>query len=118
MHQPELDSTPVQLSVTVGDASDLPMYHVNAMNLRASSDEFFFTFAFAELPDRSEITELPVDGQVKVVAQPIFRFAVARDTMENFLTLMADTFERQTALREQMGKPGKEAKQRGVSKNE
>lgn len=106
MSQPELDPTAVQISVTIDDASKLPMYHVNAMNLRASSDEFFFTLGLAELPEQAEMAA--VEGQIKVVAQPVFRFAVARDTMEIFLNLMADTFERQTTLRERVLKRGKE----------
>lgn len=102
MSQPELEPKAVQISVTTGDASNLPMYHVNALNLRASSDEFFFTLALAEIPDQAEATALTVDGQIKVVAQPIFRFAVSRDTMEKFLALMAGTFDQQSRLRERM----------------
>jgi hypothetical protein len=44
MSQPELESTPVQIIVTIADASNLPMHHVNVMTLRGSSDEVFLYF--------------------------------------------------------------------------
>ncbi len=118
MSQSELEPTAVQISVTIGDASNLPMYHVNALNLRASSDEFFFTLGLAELPEQADIAALTVDGQIKVVAQPVLRFAVSRDTMESFLALMASTFEQQTTLRERLLTRNKETTNKEVSRNE
>jgi len=51
MSQPELEPTPVQIIVTIADASNLPMHHVNVMTLRGSTDEFVFILGFVQPPD-------------------------------------------------------------------
>ena len=102
MSQSELEPKPVQVNVTMGDASDLPLYHVNVMNIRAGIDEFYFTWGVVLPPEQAEIAALTVNGQVQAVAQPIFRFALSRDTMEKFLTLMASTFDQQTKIIEKL----------------
>jgi hypothetical protein len=94
MSEQNLEPMPEPLLVAMSDASSLPIYHVNALNLRAGIDEFFFTLGIVPPPDRSEIPAIKEAGHIE--AQPIFRFAVSRDTMEKFLSLMADQFEEQT----------------------
>jgi hypothetical protein len=111
MSQPELEPMPVTITVTIADASDLPVYHVNVMTLRGSSDEFFFTLGVIHPPDQAEIASLPENRQM--VAQPVFRFAISHDTMEKFLTVMAGQFEQQTTLRKQLQQQSSE-----VSENE
>ena len=118
MSQSELEPTAMQVSVTIGDASNLPIYHVNVMSLRASSDEFYFTLGISQPPEQTEIAALTVDGRVQVVAQPVFRFAVSRDTMEKFLTLMASIFDQQTTVRERLLHLSKETSKEEVSGND
>lgn len=102
MSQSELEPKPVQVNITMGDASGLPLYHVNVMNLRAGIDEFYFTLGVISPPEQTEIAALTVNGQIQAVAQPIFRFAASRDTMEKFLTLMAGIFDQQTKIIEKL----------------
>jgi hypothetical protein len=100
MSQPESEPQAMVVNVTIADASHLSLLHVNALSVRSSSDEFFFTLGIALPPDRVEIDAMTENKQI--VAQPVFRFAVSRDTMEKFLTLMADQFEQQTLFRDQL----------------
>jgi hypothetical protein len=118
MSQSELEPKPIQVNVTIGDASNLPIYHVNVMNLRAGSDEFYFTLGITQPPEQTEIAALTVDGQVQVVAQPLFRFAISHDTMEKFLTLMAGIFDQQTTLMKQLHQQSSETSKKEVSGNE
>jgi len=96
MSQPELEPTPVQIIVTIADASNLPIHHVNVMTLRGGTDEFFFNLGVIQPPDQAEIEALTENRQI--AAQPVFRFAISRDTMEKFLSIMANQFEQQTML--------------------
>src|SRR5579859_5383117 len=100
MSEQNLEPMPEPLIVTMNDASNLPVYHVNAMNLHGSTDEFFFTLGIVQPPDRSEMPAIVEAGHIK--AQPIFRFAVSRDTMEKFLSLMAEQFEEQSRVVERL----------------
>ena len=92
MNQPEAQPELVTLTTRITNSSNLPMYHVNAIDLRYSSDEFYFTFGVASPPDASNIETGYID------AQPIVRFAISRDTMEQFLNVMVSQFEQQTTL--------------------
>src|SRR5438132_9965212 len=51
MSQSELEPVPVTFNITIADASNLPIHHVNALGLRAGSDEFFFTLGVVMPPD-------------------------------------------------------------------
>ena len=76
----------MRINIIMADASNFPVYHVNAMNLRSGSDEFHFTLGVVSPPDQTEIAAVTEAGHV--LAQPVFRFAISRDTMEQFLTLI------------------------------
>jgi len=96
MSQQEPKVIPTPLNVKFADASNLPILHVNAMGIHSSSDEFFFTLGVVVPPDREELLTIQEVGHV--IAQPIYRFAVSRDNMEKFLELMANQYNQQTAL--------------------
>ncbi len=115
MSQPELEPTPVQIIVTIADASNLPMHHVNVMTLRGSTDEFFFTLGVVQPPDQAEIEALTENRQI--VAQPVFRFAISRDTMEKFLSIMANQFEQQTMLLKRLHRSDAETGKEEVGEN-
>jgi hypothetical protein len=116
MSQPELKPTPVQFNITIADASNLPIHHVNVLNLRAGSDEFFFTLGVVPPPDQAEIAAVMEAGYV--VAQPVFRFAISRDTMEKFLAIMAGQYDQQTTLIEQLHRLSEETSKERISGNE
>lgn len=99
MSQQEMDPQSINIRMTFSDASHLPIPHANAMSLRHTSDEFYFILGVAQPPDELEVEAIKNAGVV--VAQPLFRFAISRDTMEQFLGLMADQYEKQTALMKQ-----------------
>ncbi len=83
-------------SIVVPDAPDLPLLHVNALNLRFGIDEFFFTLGVVlppEVKDPSQVPENP-----RVTAEPVFRFAVSRQAMQKFIDLMVTQFNNQTAM--------------------
>ena len=116
MSQRELEPRPVQLTVLIAEASNLPIHHVNAMNIRAGSDEFFFTLGVVQPPDQTEMAAVTEAGHI--VAQPVFRFAISRDTMEKFLALMAGQYDQQTTLIKQLHRLGEETSKEKVSGNE
>ena len=76
MSQPELEPAPVTFNVTFADASNLPIHHVNALGLRAGSDEFFLTSGVVVPPDQLEAATAAEVGHL--IAQPVFRFAISR----------------------------------------
>ncbi|MEO8954656.1 MAG: hypothetical protein ACR2H5_26660 [Ktedonobacteraceae bacterium] len=100
MSQPELEPQPVKYNVIIDDASDLPILHVNALNLRISLDEFYFTLGIIQPPDQAELPKVAEAGHA--VAQPVFRFAVSRYTMEQFLSVMAGLYDQQTTMLQRM----------------
>lgn len=95
MSQPESDPKLRTFDVTFADASNLPIHHVNALVVRTGSDEFFLTLGVVVPPDQSEMTEIVQAGHLE--AQPVFRFALSRDTMEKFLAVMAGQYDEQTS---------------------
>lgn len=116
MSQPELEPTPVTFEVRIADASNLPIQHVNALGLRSSSDEFFFTLGVVMPPDQAEIATAAEDGHL--VAQPIFRFAISRDTMAKFLAVMAGQYDQQTTLNKRLQRLGDETSEEEVNRGE
>lgn len=96
MSQSEPKPTPAMLNVRFTDASNLPIFHVNALSVLGTSDEFFFTLGVIHPPSPEDIATIREVGYV--TAQPIYCFAISRDSMEKFLTLMADQYEQQTTL--------------------
>ena len=116
MSQSESQPTPVQINVTIADASNLPIYHVNVLDLRAGSDEFLFTLGVGLPPNQAEMAAVTEAGHL--VAQPVFRFAISRDTMEKFLTLMANQYDQQTTLIKRLHHPDEETSKEEVSGNE
>lgn len=116
MSQPEQEPRPVTFNVTFADASNLPIHHVNIMNLRRSSDEFFFTLGVVQPPDQSEMEAIMEDSYI--VAQPVVRFAISRGTMEQFLTLMAGQFDEQTTFIKRLHSSDEETYEEEVSKDE
>jgi|SRR5205809_7465495 len=116
MSQPELEATPVTLDIRFSDASNLPVCHVNAMQLSASSDEFFFTLGVVPPPLPTEVAEVTKAGYL--VAQPVFRFAISRDSMDKFLALMAGQYDQQTRFVQRLHRPSEETSEEEVSGNE
>ena len=100
MSQQEPRAIPTPLNVKFADTSNLPIQHVNAMTIRSSSDEFFFTLGVVEPPDQEDLPAIQEVGYV--TAQPTYRFAVTRDIMEKFLALMASQYDQQTVLVNQL----------------
>ncbi len=94
------EPVPVTFNIKTADASHLPIYHVNVLELRSGIDEFFFTLGIIVPPDQEEGIAATEVGHL--VAQPVFRFALSRDTMEKFLALMASQYDQQTALRKRL----------------
>ncbi len=103
MNQPELEPTPVTLDVRMTDASSLPLQHVNVVSIRIATDEFFITLGVVMPPDPPEIAAAQQAGYLE--AQPVFRFAMSRDTMEKFLSAAAGQYDQQTRLIDQLNSP-------------
>ena len=116
MSQPELDLSPKTFNIIMADASNLPVQHVNALAIRSSSDEFFVTLGIVIPPDQSEVETAVNTGHL--VADPVFRFAISRDTMAKFLGIMAVQYDQQTMLINQMQHPNKQINQEEANKNE
>lgn len=100
MSQSESQPMPMTFNVTIADASNLPMPHVNALAIRSGIDEFFLTLGVAVPPDQTEAATAMEVGYL--VAQPVFRFAISRDTMSKFLAVMIGQYEQQTTLMKQL----------------
>lgn len=113
MSQPELEPKPVKFATTLTDASNLPIYHVNILNVRNGVDEFFITLGVAPPPDATELAAIMESGTV--VGQPIFRFAISRDTMEQFLAVLAGQYDQQTEFIKRLHE---ESNKEEVSRNE
>lgn len=100
MSQSESAPLPRALKIKFADASNLPVQHVNAMGIHTGSDEFFFILGVVVPPDQEGVAEaIEADH---IIAQPVFRFAITRDTMEKFLAVMAGQYDQQTALNKQL----------------
>lgn len=106
MSQSELEPRPIKYNITIADASNLPILHVNALNLRMSLDEFYITLGVIQPPDQAELTQVAEVGHA--VAQPVFRFAISRDTMEQFLSVMAGQYDQQTTLMQRLNRSSEE----------
>lgn len=100
MSQSEPNPEPMLLNVRFTDASNLPLYHVNALGIRGSGDEFYFVLGVIEPPGPEDMAEVKESGYV--TAHPIYRFAISRVNMEKFLTLMANQYELQKTLIDQL----------------
>lgn len=83
--------------VVFPDTPQLPVLHVNAMNLKFSTDEFFFTLGTAVPPEFENAEELKKLDQV--VAQPLFRFAASRETIKQFIDLMVKQYNEQERVK-------------------
>lgn len=116
MSQSESGPQPTAFNIRFGDTSNLPIQHVNAMGIHLGSDEFFFTLGVVVPPDKEEVIAAMEVGHL--VAQPIFRFAISRDSMEKFLALMAGQYDQQTALMKQLDQQSSETSKEEVSGNE
>jgi hypothetical protein len=96
MEKPEATPTIKNIRVVFPDVSQMPVLHVNAMNLRFSTDEFFFTIGTA-VPPEFEHAEDAKDFE-QVTAQPLFRFAASRETMKQFIDLMIRQYNEQEKI--------------------
>lgn len=92
--------------IVMPDDPNLPVLHVNALNVRQGGDEFFLTLGVIAPPEFASPAEAEAKGG-KLTGQPLFRCAVSRQTMESFMELMknqyqlqTDALERQTADQE------------------
>lgn len=97
MEKPEAPPNIKNVKVVFPDVSQLPVLHVNAMNLRFSTDEFFFTIGTAVPPEFENIEDAKSLEQVP--AQPLFRFAISRETMKQFIDLMIRQYNEQEKIR-------------------
>ncbi len=113
MNQPELEPTPVTLDVRIADVSSLPLQHVNVVSIRFAKDEFFITLGLVMPPDPPEVAAAQQAGYFE--AQPVFRFALSRDTMEKFLAIAAGQYDQQTKLIDRLNSPD-DKKRRGRRK--
>lgn len=116
MSQQEPGVKPIPLNVKFADASNLPILHVNAMGIHSGSDEFFFMLGVVVPPDQEELSTIQEDGHV--IAQPIYRFAVSRNNMEKFLELMANQYNQQTTLVDELQRQRTEISNKEVNGNE
>jgi len=88
-----------EFNIILRDAPELPLLHVNALNLRYSIDEFFFTLGVVLPPEIFSPEDIEKIGTT-LTAQPVVRFALSRATMEKFLQLMATQYQAQTKVLE------------------
>src|SRR5260370_16683099 len=116
MSQSKWGTETVNFNIIMADASNLPIHHVNALAIRSGSDEFFLTLGVVQPPDQSEVAALVEAGHIE--AQPVFRFAISRDTMEKFLPVMAPQYDDQTRAIKQLRSLMQNATQEEVSGNE
>ncbi len=98
MNQPRSESAPMTFEVKLGDASNLSMHYVNALDVRAGAD------AAVEAGH--------------LVAEPVFRFAVSRETMAKFLVLMVGQYDQQTASTNQLQRLSEQTSKEEVSRDE
>ncbi len=85
---------PKQLKAVFVKDSELPIHFVNAVNIRAGLEEFYFTLGTIEPLEITDINEL--EGLQTIDAHPIFRFAITRTIMKQVLDLMQSVYEQQT----------------------
>lgn len=116
MSQSELEPRSVTLNVTIADASNLPVHHVNALVVRSGVDEFFLTLGVVTPPDQTEVVTATEIGHL--VAQPVFRFAISRETMAKFLAVMAGQYDDQTKLIRQLQDLNIKASEQEADRNE
>ena len=93
----------------VGD-SDLPVHHVNAVNVRAGLEEFFFTLGTVLPPEITDIKDLESIDSLN--AHTLFRFAVPRNVMKQMLDVMQAVYDQQTRQVEMLHTDQEEAQER------
>src|SRR5579863_7501267 len=103
MNQPELEPASEVLEVKFADDSNMTLHHVNVASIRIARDEFFLTLGVIMPPYPQEIVTAQQVGYLE--AQPVFRFAMSRETMEKFLSLAAGQYDQQTRLTDQLNNP-------------
>ncbi len=100
MSEQESRFIPTAVNVKFSDPSHLSIQHVNAMAVNAGSDEFFIMLGVVVPPDQEEMKATKETGYV--VAQPVYRFAMSRDSMEKFLSLLAGQYDQQTSVMKEL----------------
>jgi hypothetical protein len=110
LDQQEPKAVPTPINVKFSDASTLPIQHVNTMGVHSSSDEFFLTLGVVVPPDQEEAAKVLENGYI--VAQPVYRFAVSRDTMAKFIEIMEGQYKQQTILIKELQKQRTETERR------
>ncbi len=116
MSEQEPHDLPTSVNIRFADASNLPIQHVNAMAIHNGTDEFFFTLGVVVPPEQEEMKAAIEAGYI--VAQPVYRFAISRDSMEKFLALMAGQYDQQTAIMKELQRQRTETNTEEVSRNE
>src|SRR5260370_15497877 len=116
MNQPRSESAPMTFEVKLGDASNLSMHYVNALDVRAGADEFFFTLGTVTPPDQAGMEAAVEAGHL--VAEPVFRFAVSRETMAKFLVLMVGQYDHQTASTNKLQRLSEQTSKEEVSRDD
>lgn len=110
----------ITYSIVVPEAPQLPLLHVNVLNIREGVDEFFLTFGVVMPPEfktAAEAQEAVAEGK-QLEAQPLFRCAVSPEVMKSFITLMQTHLQLQSATAERLTKQRREAQaehQEGMS---
>jgi hypothetical protein len=116
LDQQEPKAVPTPINVKFSDTSTLPIQHVNTMGIHSGSDEFFLTLGVVVPPDQGEAAKVLENGYI--VAQPIYRFAVSRDTMAKFIEIMEGQYKQQTALIKELQKQRTEIRNEGEKDHE
>lgn len=77
----------------IGD-QELPTHFINAVNVHAGLEEFYFTLGTATPLEITDIQEL--ENLETINAHPVFRFAVTRTVMKQIIDVMKSVYEVQT----------------------
>ncbi len=83
-----------QLKTNFAEDIELPTHFINAVNVRAGLEEFYFTLGTATPVEISNIQEL--ENLETINAHPVFRFAMTRTVMKQMIDVINSVYEVQT----------------------
>lgn len=112
MEEEEKLPEPKQLkTIFVGD-TELPVHFVNAVNVRAGLEEFYFTLGTTTPLEITDIKEL--EDIETIAAHATFRFVVTRSVMRQIIEVMKSVYDSQTQQLDALHAPqNKEQKDNG-----
>jgi hypothetical protein len=105
----EEKNIPKQLKTNFVGDEDLPVHFVNIANIRAGTEEFYFTLGTVLPLEISDLKELEDIDSVKVRA--LVRFVLTRNVMKQFIDTMQTVYDQQTKqseMRDNFQEKGKE----------